>query len=205
MRMQFWRGTGYSAFFWEEDGGIVDLNTLVPRGSDLHLSMPETINDRDEIAGVGFLSNGNQHAFLLIPCLPDDGDECQDFGQEANASQSKLATIASQATAAIQPNLTPRGMPPGSRVRLAREFRSPLVGAPAAPHSLTASAQGSYEIGLNWQEASGQNQNGFNIYRCQGCSNPRTQGRKIGSVGASVFTDTDGSASNPLVESTSYT
>jgi probable HAF family extracellular repeat protein len=60
--------SGYRAFLWEDDGGIVDLNTLIPHGSDLHLSLPETINDRGEIAGIAFLPNGDQHAFLLIPC-----------------------------------------------------------------------------------------------------------------------------------------
>ncbi len=63
--------SAYSAFLWEQDGGIVDLNTLISRRSDLHLSSPETINDRGEIAGFGFLATGEQHAFVLIPC--DEG------------------------------------------------------------------------------------------------------------------------------------
>lgn len=41
---------------------------MVSHGSDLHLAMPETINDRGEIAGVGFLASGYEHAFVLIPC-----------------------------------------------------------------------------------------------------------------------------------------
>jgi probable HAF family extracellular repeat protein len=192
------------AFLWE-DGLIVDLNTLIPPDSTLYLTTPETINDRGEIAGVGLDSNGDEHAFLLIPCGPDDVEACQDFGQDLNASQSKPAPIASPATTATQPNLTPRGMATGSRARLARGFRSPAVGAPAIPHNLTTSGQNTYQIRLNWQEAWGQNQNGFNIYRCQGCSNPRTQGTKIASAGPSVLAYTDGSASNPLVESTTYT
>ena len=52
---------------------MVDLNTLVPSGSALHLTIPITINDRGEIAGLGVLSNGDEHAFLLIPC--GEGDE----------------------------------------------------------------------------------------------------------------------------------
>jgi probable HAF family extracellular repeat protein len=60
--------SAYSAFLWQDGEGIVDLNALVSHGSDLHLAMPETVNDRGEIAGVGFLANGYEHAFVLIPC-----------------------------------------------------------------------------------------------------------------------------------------
>lgn len=63
------------AFLWE-NGSIADLNTLIPDDSSLYLTAPETINDRGEIAGVGVDANGNQHAFLLIPCGHDD-DACQ--------------------------------------------------------------------------------------------------------------------------------
>lgn len=76
---------------------------------------------------------------------------------------------------------------------------------PSAPFSLSASAQNTYQIQLSWQEASGQNQTAFNIYRCIGCSTPQTQGSKVASVGGSVFTYTDGSSSNPLAETTTYT
>lgn len=59
------------AFLWQQ-GSMVDLNTLIPADSSLYLTSPETINDRGEIAGVGVDANGNQHAFLLIPCSLDD-------------------------------------------------------------------------------------------------------------------------------------
>jgi Fibronectin type III domain len=74
---------------------------------------------------------------------------------------------------------------------------------PSAPFNLTASALNTYQIQLNWQEASGQNQSGFNVYRCQGAG--CTNFGKIASVGGSVLTYTDGSSSNPLTESTTYT
>ncbi|HEX8879844.1 MAG TPA: fibronectin type III domain-containing protein, partial [Candidatus Acidoferrum sp.] len=74
---------------------------------------------------------------------------------------------------------------------------------PSAPTNLTASALNTYQIQLNWQEASGQNQTGFNIYRCQGAG--CTNFAKIASVGGSVFSYTDGSTSNPLTETTTYT
>ncbi len=55
------------AFLWE-NGSIVDLNTLIPPGSPLYLVYADHINDQGEIAGNGMDVNGNNHAFLLIPC-----------------------------------------------------------------------------------------------------------------------------------------
>jgi len=55
------------AFLWDA-GLMIDLNTLISGGGSLRLTEPETINDRGEIAGNGFDADGNQHAFLLVPC-----------------------------------------------------------------------------------------------------------------------------------------
>src|SRR6202011_2072106 len=89
--------------------------------------------------------------------------------------------------------------------RLAQRYYISALGATIAPFNLTASALNTYQLKLNWQIASGQNQTGFNIYRCLGCSHPQTQGTKIASVGANVFTYIDGSSSSPLTQSTTYT
>jgi probable HAF family extracellular repeat protein len=56
------------AFLWENGGPMVDLNTLVPPGSNLLLGQALHINDRGEIVGDGVLPNGDHHAFVLIPC-----------------------------------------------------------------------------------------------------------------------------------------
>ncbi len=61
-------GTVLHAFLWEKGGPAVDLNTFVPPGSGLQLTQATSINDRGEIAGWASTSDGNNHAFLLIPC-----------------------------------------------------------------------------------------------------------------------------------------
>jgi probable HAF family extracellular repeat protein len=59
--------SGTRAFLWER-GSIFDLNILIPHGSTLYLQSAYAINDQSEIGGQGVDGNGNQHAFLLIPC-----------------------------------------------------------------------------------------------------------------------------------------
>jgi probable HAF family extracellular repeat protein len=61
-------GAATHGFLWEKGGPAIDLNTLVAPSSGLALTEPTSINDRGEIAGVGTLPNGDQHAFVLIPC-----------------------------------------------------------------------------------------------------------------------------------------
>lgn len=56
----------FDAFLWDK-GKIVDLNTLIPAGSQLHLFYAIAINDRGEIAGLGSIPNGDVHVFLLLP------------------------------------------------------------------------------------------------------------------------------------------
>jgi len=63
-----------NAFLWEQGGPMIDLNTLIPANSSLHLSVARYINDRGEIMGTGtppgvsFDDIDTQgHVFLLIP------------------------------------------------------------------------------------------------------------------------------------------
>ena len=63
-----------NAFLWEQGGPMIDLNTLIPANSSLHLSVAKRINDRGEIIGagtppgVGFDDIDTLgHVFLLIP------------------------------------------------------------------------------------------------------------------------------------------
>jgi probable HAF family extracellular repeat protein len=64
--------TGRRAFLWE-NGSMVDLNSLIPPGSGLQLTLAEAINDRGEITINATPSGCNivelcGHAALLIPC-----------------------------------------------------------------------------------------------------------------------------------------
>jgi len=56
------------AFLWEDDGPLVDLQSLVRPGSGVTLVSAVFINDRGEIAARGNPPSGLQHAVLLIPC-----------------------------------------------------------------------------------------------------------------------------------------
>ena len=63
-----------SAFLWEKGGPMIDLNTLIPDNSSLHLAFAKHINDRGEISGTGVPPGVSVddvetlgHAFLLIP------------------------------------------------------------------------------------------------------------------------------------------
>src|SRR5262249_12759832 len=61
------------AAVWEK-GSIIDLNTFVPPGSDLHLTEADFINDRREFAAHAISSNGDGHAVFLVPVGQDEGD-----------------------------------------------------------------------------------------------------------------------------------
>ena len=75
-------------FLWEGGGPAVDLNALIS-ATDLALTIPLNINDRGEIAGTGFLPNGNAHAFLLIPC-DDDVEGCDYSMVDANTATTTV-------------------------------------------------------------------------------------------------------------------
>jgi probable HAF family extracellular repeat protein len=57
-----------TAFFSDDGGPMVDLNTLVPPNSGIQLTEAVQINDRGEIAVSAVDAVGNIHAVLLIPC-----------------------------------------------------------------------------------------------------------------------------------------
>jgi probable HAF family extracellular repeat protein len=77
------------AVLWD-NGQTVDLNNFVPLGTDLTLNEAFFINERGEISGIGTVSNGDQHTFVLIPCHDqrDFTGRCQDSVQQASTSPS---------------------------------------------------------------------------------------------------------------------
>ena len=84
---------------WQDGGPPVDLNTLIPPGSGIHVSHAVSINDRGEISGDGYLPNGDHHAFVMIPCDENHlGVEGCDYttidAGEITASVSTAGTIA---------------------------------------------------------------------------------------------------------------
>lgn len=94
-------------FLWQNGGPAIDLNTLVAPGSSLSLTTPVYINDSGEIVGNGVLSNGDTHAFVLIPCGEGDAS-CGD----------SVAAPATQPSATVNPALSggPSGITNGPRV-----------------------------------------------------------------------------------------
>jgi probable HAF family extracellular repeat protein len=107
---------GGHAWLWEEGGPIVDLNTLIPAGSNLTLELAENINDRGEITGIGSPSGCGDpfvcgHAFVLIPCDQEHADDrgCEAEGEsEATAVQSRPTPAPQNPIRSSQEPLTPR-------------------------------------------------------------------------------------------------
>jgi probable HAF family extracellular repeat protein len=58
---------GGNGWLWEKDS-IVDLNSLVPPDSTVHVAGAAAINDRGEIVAEGQLGDGSSHVVVLIPC-----------------------------------------------------------------------------------------------------------------------------------------
>jgi probable HAF family extracellular repeat protein len=103
-------GNDLHGFLWENGGPIVDLNALVPPGSDVTITNALDINDRGEIAGNGFLPNGDVRAVLLIPCDEEHpGIEGCDYDPVEAATEAPIrpAQIPQTTSAANTANLSP--------------------------------------------------------------------------------------------------
>jgi len=120
--------TGH-VFLWE-DGSMADLNDLIQPNSPLLLEFTETINMRGEIAGQAFDANGNQHAFVAIPCDEDHpGVEGCDYDSvDAAAASDAPPAQTTQAPAATPSRLSPAEII--ARFRSLRAGRTRRFGAP---------------------------------------------------------------------------
>ena len=119
--------TQFRAFLWQDGAPMIDLNTLIPGNSALYLTVPETINERGEIAGIGLDPNGNQHAFLLVPCQGSDTN-CNDAALQGSGNPVSPF-----------PSVDPSSHRPQGIFRLRRGF-GPFLRAPqSVPLGKTAS------------------------------------------------------------------
>jgi probable HAF family extracellular repeat protein len=141
------------AFLWEDGGPMVDLNTLVPPGSNLLLGQALHINDRGEIVGDGVLSNGDHHAFVLIPCDENhSGIEGCDYSlvdavpapAVSSAPVSQMSTTANQVSpgfpGAVSPMLRLFGRRLGPWYRDAERQRSAPTAIGSSPSEITSAA-----------------------------------------------------------------
>ena len=99
------------AFLWENGGPMVELNTLIPPNHGLQLTDATYINDHGEIVAFGLLSNGDFHAFILIPCDENhagvEGCDFDTVDAETAAAQVRPAQITQPSAAAGFTNLSP--------------------------------------------------------------------------------------------------
>ena len=119
--------TQFRAFLWQDGGPMIDLNTLIPGNSALYLTVPETINERGEIAGIGLDPNGNQHAFLLVPCQGSDTN-CNDAALQGSGN-----------SVSPFPSVDPSSHRPQGIFRLRRGFGPFLPAQQSVPLGKTAS------------------------------------------------------------------
>ena len=84
-------------FLWE-NGAIHDLNALILPGSDIQLVNALDISDNGEIAVLGVLPNGDEHAVLLVPATAADIAEASAF----TASSPALSVLLPPAVTSVK-------------------------------------------------------------------------------------------------------
>jgi probable HAF family extracellular repeat protein len=140
------------AVLWQ-DGHLIDLNIFVPPDSGVVLEEADFINDHGEIIGYASLANGDEHAFLLIPCDENHpGLKGCDYGL-LDASAAAAADPAP--VAALLPSVRPalrlpsslrkgaRGRQPYSSTRVV-PYPSPVVNAQSSSTSVAGGHQASF-------------------------------------------------------------
>jgi len=116
------------AALWENGEPGIDLNTLIPPGSDLQLTVVDWINDRGEIVGLGhdptcpFGDSCDGHAYVLIPC-----DE-----NHPGVAGCDYSLVAAATSAQLQPPQIPQPSAPAgvgklSPAEMMTRFRSMMA------------------------------------------------------------------------------
>jgi probable HAF family extracellular repeat protein len=77
-------------FLWE-NGTIFDLSALILPGSDLEVVEAWDMNDRGEIAAVGILPNGDEHAVVLVPASADEVATASPLTQTSHPHVTRVA------------------------------------------------------------------------------------------------------------------
>ncbi|HET8924873.1 MAG TPA: hypothetical protein VFN26_17980 [Candidatus Acidoferrum sp.] len=124
-------GNFLHAFLWEEGGPALDLNTLIPPGSGLQLTVAININDRGEILAISNLLGVTPNTdlgqlVLLVPCDSGDAGCGENAAGTTNVPPSSSARITN--SSATTTPLTPRENLAAWRARFARQYHFP--GAP---------------------------------------------------------------------------
>jgi probable HAF family extracellular repeat protein len=115
-------GEWVDAFLWQDGGPIINLNTVIPANSGVRLISAPDINDRGEITALGIFPNGNQHAFLLIPC----GQGTEGCGSDA---ASATTTKRNNSTLNVAQRLAIRRIMARFNTRFAQRYHIPGLGA----------------------------------------------------------------------------
>ncbi|MGO9088849.1 MAG: hypothetical protein ACLQBK_26900 [Candidatus Sulfotelmatobacter sp.] len=111
---------GGNGFLWEKDS-IVDLNSLVPLDSTVHVAGAVAINDRGEIVAEGAPGDGSAHVVVLIPC---------DENHPAIDGCDYSMVDATSATQSPAPRYEPSGTQRPSLWRRTNWYHIPVLEAP---------------------------------------------------------------------------
>ena len=117
------------AFVWEDDGPMLDLNTLIPPGSGVQLTNAFNINDRGEILAksipLGTTPVDDEdldHVVLLIPCHEEDDCASGDASTE-NSSTTVQSPQRMSVSARAQSPTTVGDVVAEWRSKIARQYR----------------------------------------------------------------------------------
>lgn len=94
------------AFISENEGPVVDLNSLIPPNSGVQLRNAVFINDRGEIAAIGAFPDGTHGPVLLVPCGNSETAiaTCQNVGQNLHTQlNAQSATVSSASSTGSWP------------------------------------------------------------------------------------------------------